>query len=99
MPMALSWPSIIVRLRLHTPVDGRRGIGHLRIFRTVEQTVVAPAAHGFRHLRTRRGQEARRTEPSNKQQKNRTHVMPPAMHDETLRPILGALQRLILRFV
>ncbi|MNR05194.1 hypothetical protein D3C85_1212070 [compost metagenome] len=35
-------------IALHTPVDRRRGIGDLRVFATVQQTVVTPAAHRFR---------------------------------------------------
>ncbi|MNO76865.1 hypothetical protein D3C76_679520 [compost metagenome] len=55
-------------IALHTAIDGGRGIGDLRVFGTVEQTVEAPAAHRLRQLGTRRGQGGR-TGPADQQQK------------------------------
>ncbi|MNI09545.1 hypothetical protein D3C73_626210 [compost metagenome] len=56
-------------IALHASVDGRRGIGDLRVFRTIQQTVVAPAAHRLRQPGIRRGQNRGRDSQPDQQQK------------------------------
>ncbi|MNF69141.1 hypothetical protein D3C84_510160 [compost metagenome] len=56
-------------IALHTPVDRRRGIGDLRVFATVQQTVVTPAAHRFRQRGIRRSQNHGHDSQPDQQQK------------------------------
>ena len=56
-------------IALDAAIDRRRGIGDLRVFTAIEQTVITPATGRFRQLGSRRRQQCRRASQADQQPK------------------------------